>query len=287
MRLVGFVLIVLSLTLSAAAEDGLRWKVEEGERLRVTASQASSTEAEIGGRTYESSLNVGVELNWQVRSVADDGTAAIEQRLSRLTMAAELPGSEPVRYDSSAQLREEPTAGVKAVAEEFRPLLGKATTLRLTPRGEILEDSPQPRTDRSDASLTVADVRQMLGRLLPPLPPDRIAAGEPWTDVQQTKTPHGGVRIEGRYTLRDAPQEGKPLEIIDATYTFHADSKAPGVALTLGEQNNTGTFYFDPRAGRLVRGEIRQSLKMQVRVEETQVEQRVSSTLRIEVSPGE
>lgn len=231
-----------------------------------------------------SSLQVGVTLAWRVAEVAGDGTATIEQTLSKLTVALDLPGGDPVRYDSSAPVP--PNGNAQAVADEFRPLLGKTVAVRLTPRGELQDAAAPVRKRGADSVLSPTDVRQILGRLLPPLPPANASSAAGWKDSQSHITPQGKIRIDGEYISggREPPPSG-PMEKIVATYQYHAAANERGVTLSVTDQDNSGAFYFDVQAGRLVRGEVNQSLTMQVTVEGNQAAQKVVSQMHIDFQP--
>src|SRR5688572_3640956 len=119
---VSLMLTMLAFARSSLAQTDLRWRLAPEERLELVLSESASTQVEIAGQTYKSSLQVKAALTWRVIEIDEHGAATIEQTLTQLTVAAELPGVEPVRYDSSSQ--ERLTGAAKAVAEEFRPLLG-------------------------------------------------------------------------------------------------------------------------------------------------------------------
>ncbi len=275
---------------AANAQTSLRWRFTPGERLRVALAQSAATEAEIAGEVFRSRLRVAVELSWRVAEVDAAGAAVIEQTLTHLTVSADLPGAAPVRYDSRAPTNPQASAAAKAVAEEFRPLIGKTTRLRLTAQGEILA-APAARASRAGqggVALTSGEVRQMLGRLLPRLPPQPAPRDTIWQASLEYPTPQGRVVATGRFAYRGPEvREGRPLEKIEAAYTFQVQAQEPGVAFEFAEPDNAGVFYFDAGAGRLTRGEVHQAMTLRLTVEENQVAQKMTSLTTIEIQPVE
>jgi hypothetical protein len=272
----------------AFGQTDLRWRLAPGEQLEIILSQTSSTEAEIAGQVFKTSLKVNATLDWRVVSVDEKGIATIEQTLSQLSVSSELPGSAPVRYDSASQERLTPAA--QAVADEFRPLLGKAAGVRLLPTGQVedLADAPEaaPGAAGPAAPFSAKEVRHLLGRLLPALPPEAVSPGDSWDDHREQATPEGAVNITSQFTARGAePAGGRPVERIEAAFEFSAP-QGNDVALTFEDQKNRGVFDFDAAAGRLVRGEIRQAMTLQLRADASQVSQKARGLMTITVRPN-
>jgi hypothetical protein len=271
---------------AAFAQTNLRWRLAPGERWQLHLSQTSATEADIAGQTYKSSLKMRAILDWRVVEVDAEGAAMIDQTLSQLSLAIELPGAEPVRYDSTSQ--QTLTGAAKAVADEFRPWVGKTVRLRLTATGRVSDASGASTRDPSQSmDFRPGEVQQLLGRLLPPLSPEPIAPGETWGDRRELVTPQGRVQVSSRFKLR-GPEPVQPtrLERIEATYQFDAGAPHQDVTLAFEDQNHRGRFLFDSAAGRLVRGEIRQSMTLRLTVEGAQASQRATSEMQIEVRPA-
>jgi hypothetical protein len=270
----------------AAGQTDLRWRLAPDQQLEFALSQTASTEVEIAGRVYKSSLNVAAVVQWRVVAVDENGAATIEQTLLQLTVAAEIPGAAPLRYDSTSQQRL--TGAAQAVAGEFRPLLGKPVRVRLLPTGQI-EDAAAPRADPSGAKapFTANDIRQLLGRLLPGLPAEPVSATDRWEDRREQATQEGMIRIDGQYAARGSEMHGvRPVEKIEATYKFSA-GRGREVALEFHDQRHRGQFYFDAAAGRLLRGEIHQAMTLQLRSDDSQVSQKTASIMTLELRPGE
>jgi hypothetical protein len=281
-------LVALVAVQSAIAQTDLRWRLAPDDQLELMLSQTSSTEADIAGKKYKSSLQIAATLEWRILDVDAKGVATIEQRLSHLSVAAEIPGAAPVKYDSSSQ--ERLTGAAMTVADEFRPILGRPVRVRLLPTGEIDDSAREPGAPEDGdeapaAPLTANDIRQLLGRLLPTLPPAPVAPHDSWGDCREQSTLEGKVQIGAQYVARGTEmQDGRPVEKIDATYEFSA-AKGKEVALEFTDQNHRGAFYFNAAEGRLARGEIRQSMTLHLRLEAAQVSQKANNVMTIEVRP--
>jgi hypothetical protein len=262
----------------AFGQTELRWRLAPEEHLELALSQRSSTAAEIAGRTYKSSLQIAATLQWHVIAVDEQGAATIEQTLSHLRATIEVPGAAAVQYDSSSQ--EKLAGAAKAVADEFRPIVGKPARLKLLATGQI-EDAPEAR--RPERPLSTRDIRQLLGRLLPALPAARVSPGDVWSDRGEQITPEGKVVIESKYVAR-GPEEhgGRPAEKIEAAYEYSA-ATGKDVTLEFSAQHHRGEFHFDAAAGRLLHGEINQAMTVKILLDEAEVAQQTQSRMTLEV----
>src|SRR5690606_6081700 len=279
----------------ANAQGPLRWRFHPGEQMSVLLTQTAATESKIGDALFRSQMRVSVELTWRVAAVEPSGAAVIEQTLNRLTVAADVPGSPQVRYDSRTPPDSQASPAAKAVAEEFQPLIGKTTRIRLTPQGEILRPGPgvlpgdrAARPGQGGGALTPTEVQQMLGRLLPRLPPQRPTRDTAWQVTMELPLPEGRAVVTGQFTYRGSEMfDGRTLAQIEAAYGFHGQGQEPGVIYECAEPDNTGAFYFDAATGRHVRGEVRQAMTMRLTVDDREVAQNSTSVTTIDVRPAD
>jgi hypothetical protein len=122
---------------------------------------------------------------------------------------------------------------------------------------------------------------------VPALPPEPVLPDDSWGACQEQATPEGKIAIAAQFVSRGTEmRDGAPMEKIEANYVFSAEKeKEKEVALEFTDQENRGVFHFDAAAGRLMRGEIRQSMTLRLRVEESEVSQKAKGAMTIEIRP--
>ena len=81
---------------ASAAETTLRWKFATGQKRAFVLTQKVVMAAEVQGRKVDTSFTQTTEMSWQIKGVANDGTADMVQTIDRIKfqmMAGGQPGS--------------------------------------------------------------------------------------------------------------------------------------------------------------------------------------------------
>lgn len=251
----------------AAAQTSLRWKFAKGQSFTVDGTQQIEVETRIKNKPSRAYLEVAMKLAWQVDEVDDEGVATLTQSFTRLAIKTTAPEAEPIVYDSDANTR--PTGAAKAIAAGIRPLVGAKFTVRMTPRGDVVEVQLPKETEEALATLPddhqlkqvlSAEGLQKLFRLGGGLLPEKeVSSGDSWPADATTDTPYGKLVQEGKFTY--AGEEtvlGRALQKLELSAMARLEPKADApVNLRSLEQTKSGTILVDAEAGYVARAETR------------------------------
>lgn len=283
---------------SRAGEPGkvsLRWKLSEGDQLRLKVTQATKTETSVKGKASAVSIDTGLEMLWKVDRVERDGTMRMLQSFDRVMMKTSDIDGRAIVYDSSS--KEEPPPDLRNMARDIRPLLGSRFVVAMSNRGEILEvtqpEKPgskaadEPGGSRWKGLLTKDGINQTLRQTLGQLPEDPVAKGDKWSSSYEVDSPLGRIRIVNDYTHGGTvSRDGKAFAKITMVSRVEPQ-KAPHArgepAIPVPEEYG-GTFYFDNIAGRLVHSEITQTMTSEVPYQDTAIKVHARSTIVLSVT---
>ncbi|MFO0867519.1 MAG: DUF6263 family protein [Pirellulales bacterium] len=292
---------VIGLLLAApllAADEPLRWKWSAGQSLRATWKQRVETETAIGEKPLRLLIDSTFVQDWQVAEVEPSGVARVQQSFRRLAVRLEMPPAEPLDYDTTRDT--EPTGELRPLAAALSPLVGPSWTVRLTPRGEVLDVTPSPQLQEA-LKKVAADGRlqglfagatgaDFLRRSLVVLPEQPLQEGVSWQVQSPVESPVGRVTIQSTYTGRGTEKRGTAeLTVIESTGTLEWQPAAGGQARNrrITDQSCRGQLLFDSAAGRLVESQQKQTLKSESRVREQLLEVRLTSEVRLMLEPAE
>lgn len=293
--LVGSVCLVLPNGASAATL--LRWKLATGDRLQARYEQQTSSTVMVAGKPAKTSLDVTLEMLWQVEDVAD-AKATIQQSIERIDLKMHSPGADSIQFDTAAQ--KQPVGPARQLAATLSPLVGRKLTIAMTERGEVLDNDPagkpQDAPKAAPAKLSPSGtpppvsadkIRRLSGHTLVVLPEQAVETGDTWTAKSDIAGPLGVIQQEVKYTYK-GPQErgGKMLEQIDFVAQFMppaADKISSN--LTVKEQVHSGSVFFDNAAGRVVEAEQSQKLVTETKYRDSTVLVELQNVLHTTLSP--
>jgi len=109
-------------------------------------------------------------------------------------------------------------------------------------------------------------IKEMLVKSVLPLP-ETAGKDVTWTQSFENKIPRIGTQVaETTFSLAGTEkQDGKLLAKIQAvTELFFEPEENPRADLEIMEQEATATFYFDPRAGHMVKADGMQKAQMEI-----------------------
>jgi hypothetical protein len=294
-------LVALAALLLAAADARaqtlLRWKLQPGEKFRVEFSQKSDLETTVGTKPLKMSIDMTMDMNWSVDAVDQQGVAQLTQSFSRLAMKMDIPGTGAIQFDSAAPA---PAAGpAKDIAAAVAPLIGAPFVLKMNDRGEILEVKLSDEATKAfeaaaaDARLKSVFSKESISETLRQssavLPEKPVQMGESWNVVTQTASPLGLVKQASTYTYDGTEsRDDRTLEKIkvESTLTLDKQQDPSSPKIVLKEQQQSGTLYFDPAAGRFVDSEITQKLTTETPYREMIIRTKASSTMQMKITPA-
>ncbi len=295
---VSFAALVAPLLASAdaRAQTLLRWKLQQGQKLRVEVTQKSDLETTVGTKPLKMSIGMTMEMDWTVDAVDEQGTAQLTQSFSRLAMKMDVPGTGAIQYDSAAPA---PATGpAKDIAAAVAPLIGAPFVLKMNDRGEILEvklsDAAAKAFEAAAADSRLKSVfskegiSETLRQSSAVLPEKPVNKGESWNVVTQTASPLGLVKQTSTYTY-EGPEtrDDQPLEKIkvESTLTLDKQQDPSSPKVVLKDQQQSGTLHFDPAAGRFVDSEITQHLTTETPYRGMLIRTKASSSMHMKITP--
>jgi hypothetical protein len=272
-----------------AAVDGkqtLRWKFEPGTKWQVAFEQRSNVATLVAGKSTTQTLETGMEMLWEVESVAPSGEAVITQKFERFQIELELPNTGLISYDSGASGK--PAGDARTLAAAVKPLMETEIKLTLSPRGTItaveIQESTLSAVAGADASAAVKalfskeGLTSILQQLAVELPEQAVAPGDTWSKQGSIATPLGALQQKTTYTLLPVDEKTPQLARIESTARFTLQPAAETTA-TVKEHEQLGRLAFDTEAGELRSTKVEQRLVTTATLKETKIEVRSMSTL--------
>jgi hypothetical protein len=272
----------------AAAQTRLRWRLDQGQQLRVRVSQTIRTEMRAGEKPATMTVLAAMEMRWRVDRVDDDGTLHLSQAFSRLILRSAPADGPEVAYDSAST--EPPPRALSEIAAAVQPLLASRFTVAMSPRGEFSTVQPsdasddrlhQPTAGAWAGLLSPSGMERTLRQCLGLLPDRPVEPGDTWQHRDQFDAPQGPVRIVSTYRYQGTTMvDDRPLEVIRME-TDSTLGPPPGAfdEPVQRQQTHTGTYHFDASAGHLVRSHIVQSMTSEVASGDQPIRVTASSTL--------
>lgn len=277
-----------------AADVQLRWQLEPGTEWHVELAQRSKTRTVVGDQESSVSINTGLELRWHVDRADADGILHVTQVFRRLRFQSVLPDGQTVAYDSAAEHDASPET--KVIADAVRTLLRLRVSMRLSPRGEIVDVQRSAETDSLlgdlpalagwKSLLTTDGMRRTLQSALGTLPEGPVAVGGTWTVERQTDSPLGRIAATDTYTYEGPAERNQQiLERIHVTTRVQrlprpaAPPGPPAAPADLPSQRLEGVYLFDATAGRLVESHLSQTIEFEVPHGEARIRLETTSTL--------
>lgn len=293
--LVGYSLLALCLALllfasPARGQTTLRWKLAAGESLVVQTQQETSSVVSFSGKKAETKINLGMELLWNV-TAADDSEATIKQTIRRVEFRLESEKGGKIEYDSSAKTR--PAGQAREVADAVKPLLGAEVTIRMSPRGEVLDAKPanapaeaifaDPAPGAEPGVFSRKVIETLLRQPLAVLPEKPVAEGDTWSATSQLDASLGKFQQTTTYKLvGTVEQDGAQVAKVEFSAAIEpaasvAKAATGKPALTLKSHEQSGHFLFSPALGRLVAAEQNQTITTERPYRETTIVVTLSS----------
>jgi hypothetical protein len=157
-----FVLLALALTQAtgAWAAAPIRWKFKEGQSLNYVLERGAEGKMKLSGAEVTFKMGMAFDTTWQVKSVAADGTAMVEQTVDRIQINMSSPLAGTMAYDSKNT--EKPAAGpVWAMLEPVvTGMLGQTFKVMITPLGAVTDIELPAKLSESFAKQKVGQNRQ-------------------------------------------------------------------------------------------------------------------------------
>lgn len=284
-----------AMCVTASAQE-LRWKLQKGDKFQLQMKQQTNSVVSLTSRKLPSSVELQVNVSWDVQS-ADDDAFVIEQTIDSIRIEMKGPEQQAVRYDS---LDKGAVVGAaKDLQTAVAPLLGMKFTLTMDPLGAITSakrispganEGTAPAEAAKTAGLSQESIEQLLLQPLLPLPKGSVGSEGTWTDERTTKAALGEVTLKRTFTLAGAEDRaGKPAAkiTIQGELILAPPAAAPKNAPKLKQQSHSGVAWFAKDAGRLVAVESTQRLVTESMYRDSAITVDLTTTVSTTLTPRE
>jgi len=288
-------LAVAMLPSLAQADEALKWKFSDGEKMQYVLDSKSDILVDASGVEFDITTGQTMDMTWTVTKVHDDGSADVAQSIDRLQLVINSPLTGEFRWDSKeeaekddeAESEEEEQPGPPGpggqIADQFVPLLekmiGQEFTMKISPNGlvsdlklpaqlkEILEQDQGGEGGGRGGFFAMLmgggfsedSIRELIQRSVTLLPAEDAEAGE-W--AQEFAMQLGDIGTQTTTTSfkyeGTEEQDGKKLakiSTVDETTIELKEDSDLDFELEVVAQESKGTIFFDVDAGHVYKSE--------------------------------
>jgi Family of unknown function (DUF6263) len=299
--------LALFCTTTARADNTLRWKFKAGETLNYVMDRQTDMKIDLSGSLIEIKSGMTFDTTWKVKSVADDGTAELEQTVDRIQMKMDSPLGGGLDYDSK-----KPGSGQGQAWEMIGPtieaIVGQTFTLKATATGQVsdiklpekLAEHLGKQADGAGGGggrrrggggmggmmggLNESSIREMITRSIVPLPEKPVSPDVNWTQNFEEKMMGAGVKkTEVTYsTSEKMSSDGHEIQKIAAKsdITFEPAEESQ-VDIEIEEQEGDMAIYFDVKAGRTLKAEGNQKQVIAITAPNREITQEVEEKVTV------
>jgi hypothetical protein len=258
--------------ISAASAEALRWKFTAGEQVGYTIEQKADVSINANGAEFSIPTQQTLDVTWTVKSVADDGAAAVALHVDRVRLSFTAPtgGGTPLKFAYDSREGKDPEGlGAAQLKPLLKALAGADFTLTIAANGRISDVMVPENLSQAAASvprgvafaggslLTADGLRQTIENSVLTLPAGEIENGGAWPRKLERALPGAGALVfdlthtlEGADTLCDR-ETRRIATTAQVTHQPPAEANEQ-VKLETVEGDASGTAQFDAAAGRTV-----------------------------------
>ena len=289
------VLAFLSPTVNAQQE--LRWKFEEGEKLNYDMIQnmtIGSTGGPLGAQNM--TMRQEMDMTWEVVGVDEEGNAVIKQQFDQMKIKMTLPPPlGTIEYDSKSD--QAPQGPAAMLAPMYKAMTEAEFELTMTPRGEIKEvkipDQVLAALRNSPGAAAMGDMatpegfKKMISQGALVLPEDAPQPGQEWTTKVEVNNPMAGKQvIETTYEFEGMKEvDGTTFAAIAPELKMSFEG-TPQVQMNVSEQDSSGEILFNVEEGRLHSSNLKQNVTIDITVAGQMLQQKIDQTIEVKVTPA-
>jgi Family of unknown function (DUF6263) len=308
MLLILVAIVMLAPASRASAQEELRWKFAQGQKLDYNMVQDMKMAAEGGPLgNMNTTMNQQMDMTWDVQEVKENGDAVIKQKFDRVKMKMTTPlgGFE---YDSQSK---EPPAGLAAMlAPMYKAMTSGEFIITMTGRGEVKDVSvPEEMVNalkNSPGAAMMGDLatsegfKKMISQGALVLPEGKPKKGEEWSTTVAINNPVAGKQtVETTYRYEGTKEiEGTTYAVIrpELKMDFGAGDEnqnpdqpqqpqQPNVKMEIAEQSSEGEVLFNIKEGRLHSSELKQNVTIDVTAGGQAMKQKIEQKIVVKVKP--
>ena len=287
LRLCAIFLVASPVASLAVGAEPLVWKWQEGDSVRYLMTQSMEMKLRAGAAGEVSTAMIQEMLmDWEVENVADDGAAAMRQRVERIVMQNKAGAGQAFKYDSDS---EDPPAGMAAlVAPAFDAMVEHPFHLTMRPNGEITEvtlsDELSKALDNLPGGVVTGDmIRQMSEQSMVKFPDEPLAVGDKWSSTAEVESPGiGAMKVHTTYTYDGTREvEGRVYEALTPSIQMEPTGDTSPTKVDFEIKESTGEILFDREKGRIYRSRMLQLMDIRVKVGDYEMVNTMNQTVEM------
>lgn len=269
---------------TARADKTLKWKFKEGDKANYALKQKADILIDANGVEFDIKVGQIMDLTWNVKSVASDGTVELGQTVDRVQLKMSTPFTGEFVYDSkdeanapTGEIWDRMGGPIKAlVGGEFQIKLkanGKVEEIKLPEKlAELLKE--QSGGGGAQAMMmggglfSESAIKQVIEQSILTLPDAGVADGATWNKHLENKLgPIGTQKFDTTLTLAGVEKRGAAeLTKIDTKtemkFEPNPDSDAD-IEMEVTEQSGKGSVLFDAEKGRVIESSNEQKMTLE------------------------
>lgn len=258
-RVAAFALAAFFLAAPAVAQVQLKWTLKKGEKLNYEVVQ----NLEVKNRNGKIKVNQTIDLSWNVKETKSNGSAVIEQKITRIRLAMDSGMMGKVEYDTRKGPGED--ALTRRIHDSMGALITGSSTLTLTPRGELkdLKLSRELKAAFAKAKgvagapgggINADTLKQIVGLMGAVFPAKAVTKGDTWKHALKSNNGIGElhVKLTRKYTGMQTLSGNKVARIeSDSQFTLTPRAGFRG-KISIKDKGSQTTSYFSVAKGRLI-----------------------------------
>ena len=280
----------LGMAAAAQAESQILWKFTPGTKAYYRIVQDSDVNIEGGPQKFKMKTSQTVDMTWDVASVDEQGTADMTQTIDRVQIRMTGGPAGTIEYDSDAEeIPEGPSGGVAVFYENF---VNQPIRLKMDTTGKISDIVLPEKLARQiknasaspgGAALSEDGVKQMLGAGMVQFAKKPVAKGDHWQLSRTVNIPPAGKQDQtASYEyLGPVERNGQTLEKVGLTIKIEIPGEEGAPKVEIEEQQSSGAFEFDLKAGRIADLKLDSILKSKFTFNGTTFSQDGKSSIKI------
>lgn len=246
--------LVLGVSTPASAQDAIAWRFKEGETLRYSTAMKMKQSMSLMGNDVNVDMDMKTATDAIVKKTSAGGPTTIEQKIVEMSGTMNGP------------------MGNVDMEEQLKALVGASYSVVLGPNGEVIEikglkefleraigDNPVA-GQMISAMMQEDNLKQQVASNFSFVPRKPVVKGDSWEQkASMPLGPMGKFLVDLKFTYAGMEKvDGKDLAKIDFVGKLKHEAGKPDdnapFQVTQADFKSTsmsGTYYFDPAAGRL------------------------------------
>lgn len=280
----------------ARGDDTLRWKFNPGETTNYVLSRTVDGTFDFNGQEINFTFKLLMDLTWNVKEVAADGTTTLGQRVDRIHFQAESPIGGELKWDS---LGEEPESNPMwaMMGAPLKAILDGEITLKVSPTGKVsditipdelakkLDEGSQRGRRMMGGGISTSLVKEMIERAFVHLPEKALGPDVKWEQQFSSAFGNAGTQFtDVAYSYQGLEDKGgkKVAKIVASTeLSFEPNEDSSEIEVDITDQEGKSEILFDVAGGRTLDSATTQKMTIEIVAGEREMSQKIEEKIEL------